>query len=61
MMSVCIHRREGQINHQMMCGAAGRIGRCPSYRALFCIPGDVLKAVGWALWRPFKKMFFTVY
>lgn len=44
-MSVCIHRKPGVINKErMMCGL--RIGPCPWWRALFCIPMDLAKAIG---------------
>ena len=43
-MSLCIHRKPGVINRDvMMCGE--KIGRCPWYRAAWCIPWDALKAL----------------
>lgn len=59
-MSICINRREGTISHQMMCGAPGRIGKCPWYRALVCIPLDLVGAAWFVVWRSIRKMFFTV-
>ncbi len=47
-MSVCIHRKPGVINKdRMMCGL--KIGPCSWLRAFFCIPADLMKAVGRAL------------
>ncbi len=42
-MSVCINRRLGEISKRMMCGAPKRIGPCPLWRAMFCIPWDIIK------------------
>ncbi len=53
-MSICINRRVGEISKRMMCGAPKRIGRCPWWRATVCIPWDLVKAIGRALW-PFTK------
>lgn len=49
-MSVCIHRKLGKINKErMMCGAPGRIGPCPWWRAMICIPADLVRAIGRAV------------
>ena len=59
--SMCINRQEGTISGKMMCRERKKLGPCPWWRAMFCIPWDLVKAAWFAIWRPVRKMFFTIY
>ena len=57
----CLNRRPSPSGRYMVCSAPVRSGvRCPGWYAVGCICWDVIKAACFVLWRPLRKMFFTV-
>jgi hypothetical protein len=57
---ICLNRQESPSGRHKVCTAPGRIGRCPGWYATGCIVCDMLRAAAFVLWRPIRKMFFTV-
>lgn len=58
--SLCVSREKGRINKDLW-HCREKLRHCSAWRAFWCIPWSLVKAVGAVVWRPVKKMFFTVY